>query len=190
MRDEHPALRRLRQHVHQAGGVRPGGRASCSAGCRCRPRWTPTSPSAWSRRSRCSPRPSTSARTRRRRTVACSSAAGGLRVVCVGLVPEYTTGGRPPGRARGRRQDRRVLLLRAHRRRDSGRSRTSAPTSCCSPAAPTAATRRSSSTTPPCSARAGKGVHNIIVAGNKSAYDDVRALLRRLRTRTSSSPAT
>ncbi len=27
----------------------------------------------------------------RRRTVACSSAAGGLRVVCVGLVPEYTT---------------------------------------------------------------------------------------------------
>lgn len=27
----------------------------------------------------------------RRETVACSSAAGGLRVVCVGLVPEYTT---------------------------------------------------------------------------------------------------
>ncbi len=27
----------------------------------------------------------------RRRTIACSSAAGGLRVVCVGLVPEYTT---------------------------------------------------------------------------------------------------
>lgn len=27
----------------------------------------------------------------RRGTVACSSAAGGLRVVCVGLVPEYTT---------------------------------------------------------------------------------------------------
>jgi uncharacterized protein (TIGR01319 family) len=27
----------------------------------------------------------------RRQTVACSSAAGGLRVVCVGLVPEYTT---------------------------------------------------------------------------------------------------
>lgn len=27
----------------------------------------------------------------RRRTVACSSAAGGLRIVCVGLVPDYTT---------------------------------------------------------------------------------------------------
>jgi uncharacterized protein (TIGR01319 family) len=29
--------------------------------------------------------------TQRHQTVACSSAAGGLRVVCVGLVPEYTT---------------------------------------------------------------------------------------------------
>ena len=46
---------------------------------------------ASSRRFRFSPRPSTWRDDERRQTVACSSAAGGLRVVCVGLVPEYTT---------------------------------------------------------------------------------------------------
>jgi uncharacterized protein (TIGR01319 family) len=111
----------------------------------------------------------------RRQTVACSSAAGGLRVVCVGLVPEYTTeAGRRAALGAGAKlvgsysfelteteireieeigPD--IVLLTGGT--DGGNKKVIVHNAALL-------------------SRADKRVHNIIVAGNKSAYDHVRAV--------------
>jgi len=110
----------------------------------------------------------------RRQTVACSSAAGGLRVVCVGLVPEYTTeAGRRAALGAGAKivgsysfeltqseageiEELRPDIVLLTGGTDGGNKKVIVHN-----AAVLSRTR---------------GVHNIIVAGNKSAYDHVRAL--------------
>ncbi|MBN1628340.1 MAG: glutamate mutase L [Thermoleophilia bacterium] len=112
----------------------------------------------------------------RRQTVACSSAAGGLRVVCVGLVPEYTTeAGRRAALGAGAKivgsysfelaeaelreiQDIAPDIVLLTGGTDGGNKKVIAHNAAML-------------------ARSGPGVTNIIVAGNKSAYDEVAALL-------------
>ncbi len=111
----------------------------------------------------------------RHQTVACSSAAGGLRVVCVGLVPEYTTeAGRRAALGAGAKivgsfsfelttselreiaeiaPD--IVLLTGGT--DGGNKKVITHNAAMLAGCP--------------------GVTNIIVAGNKSAYDDVEDLL-------------
>jgi uncharacterized protein (TIGR01319 family) len=111
----------------------------------------------------------------RRQTVACSSAAGGLRVVCVGLVPEYTTeAGRRAALGAGAKivgsysfelshaelreiEDIRPDIVLLTGGTDGGNKKV--------------ITHNAGLL-----ARSGRGVTNIIVAGNKSAYDDVEDL--------------
>jgi uncharacterized protein (TIGR01319 family) len=111
----------------------------------------------------------------RRRTVACSSAAGGLRVVCVGLVPEYTTeAGRRAALGAGAKivgsysfelslaelaeiEEIRPDIVLLTGGTDGGNKKVIVHNAAVL-------------------SRAGKGVRNIIVAGNKSAYDHVRTL--------------
>ena len=110
----------------------------------------------------------------RRQTVACSSAAGGLRVVCVALVPEYTTeAGRRAALGAGAKivgsysfelsgpelreiEDIRPDIVLLTGGTDGGNKKVITHNAALL-------------------ARAGSGVTNIIVAGNKSAYDDVRS---------------
>ncbi|MDY6825599.1 MAG: methylaspartate mutase accessory protein GlmL [Bacillota bacterium] len=111
----------------------------------------------------------------RRRAIACSSAAGGLRVVCVGLVKEYTTeAGRLAALGAGAKivgefsydlsageldeieeMDPDIVLLTGGT--DGGNKKVIV---------------RNASLL----ARAGENIRNIIVAGNKSAYDDIHAI--------------
>jgi uncharacterized protein (TIGR01319 family) len=111
----------------------------------------------------------------RRQTVACSSAAGGLRVVCVGLVPEYTTeAGRRAALGAGAKivgsysfelsqaevreiEDLRPDIVLLTGGTDGGNKKVIVHNAAML-------------------SRAGRGVGNIIVAGNKSAYDHVQAL--------------
>jgi uncharacterized protein (TIGR01319 family) len=111
----------------------------------------------------------------KRRTVACSSAAGGLRMVCVGLVPEYTLeAGRRAALGAGAKivgsfsfelteseireiEDIRPDIVLLTGGTDGGNKKVIVHNAAML-------------------SRAGKGVHNVIVAGNKSAYDHVRAL--------------
>lgn len=108
----------------------------------------------------------------RRQTVACSSAAGGLRIVCVGLVPEYTTeAGRRAALGAGAKivgsysfelsgpelreiEDIRPDIVLLTGGTDGGNKKVITHNAALL-------------------ARAGSGITNIIVAGNKSAYDDV-----------------
>ncbi len=110
-----------------------------------------------------------------RRAVACSSAAGGLRVVCVGLVPEYTTeAGRRAALGAGAKivgshsfelsqaelreiEDIRPDIVLLTGGTDGGNKKVITHNAALL-------------------ARSGRGVSNVVVAGNKSAYDDVEAL--------------
>jgi uncharacterized protein (TIGR01319 family) len=113
----------------------------------------------------------------RRHTVACSSAAGGLRVVCAGLVPEYTTeAGRRAALGAGAKivgsysfelsqselreiEDIRPDIVLLTGGTDGGNKKV--------------ITHNAGLL-----ARSGPGVANIIVSGNKSAYDEVDVLFR------------
>lgn len=113
--------------------------------------------------------------TERRQTVACSSAAGGLRVVCVGLVPEYTTeAGRRAALGAGAKivgsfsfeltaseldeiEEIRPDIVLLTGGTDGGNKKVITHNAALL-------------------ARSGPRVTNIIVAGNKSAYDEVESL--------------
>lgn len=111
----------------------------------------------------------------RRRTVACSSAAGGLRVVCVGLVPEYTT---EAGRRAALGAGAKIVgsysfeLSKAELREIED----IAPDIVLLTGGTDGGNKKVITHNAALLARSGPGVTNVIVAGNKSAYDDVAAL--------------
>ncbi|OFW58678.1 MAG: hypothetical protein A2133_08155 [Actinobacteria bacterium RBG_16_64_13] len=112
----------------------------------------------------------------RRQTVACSSAAGGLRVVCVGLVPEYTT---EAGRRAALGAGAKIVgsysfeLSKAELREIED----IAPDIVLLTGGTDGGNRKVITHNAALLARCGSGVSNVIVAGNKSAYDDVAVLL-------------
>jgi len=112
----------------------------------------------------------------RRRTVACSSAAGGLRVVCVGLVPEYTT---EAGRRAALGAGAKIVgsysfeLSKAELREIEE----IAPDIVLLAGGTDGGNKKVITHNAAALARSGPGVANMIVAGNKSAYDEVESLL-------------
>ena len=111
----------------------------------------------------------------RRRTVACSSAAGGLRVVCVGLVPEYTT---EAGRRAALGAGAKVVGSYSFELTEAEIQEIEeiAPDIVLLTGGTDGGNKKVIVHNAALLSRAGKRVHNIIVAGNKSAYDHVRAL--------------
>lgn len=110
----------------------------------------------------------------RRRTVACSSAAGGLRVVCVGLVPEYTTeAGRRAALGAGARIVRSYSFeLSEAERREIDEV---APDIVLLTGGTDGGNKKVIVHNAAVLARLGPRVGNVIVAGNKSAYDEIAA---------------
>jgi uncharacterized protein (TIGR01319 family) len=111
----------------------------------------------------------------RRQTVACSSAAGGLRVVCVGLVPDYTT---EAGRRAALGAGAKIVgsysfeLSEAELRE----IQEIAPDIVLLTGGTDGGNKKVITHNAALLARTGTRVTNIIVAGNKSAYDEVEAL--------------
>jgi uncharacterized protein (TIGR01319 family) len=111
----------------------------------------------------------------RRETVACSSAAGGLRVICVGLVPEYTT---EAGRRAALGAGAKIVgsysfeLSEAELRE----IQEIAPDIVLLTGGTDGGNKKVITHNAAMLARSGAGVTNVIVAGNKSAYDEVAAL--------------
>ncbi len=110
----------------------------------------------------------------RRETVACSSAAGGLRVVCVGLVPDYTTeAGRRAALGAG------AKIVGAYSYELSAAELREieelAPDVVLLTGGTDGGNKKVILHNAALLARARDSVANIIVAGNKSAYDDVRS---------------
>jgi uncharacterized protein (TIGR01319 family) len=111
----------------------------------------------------------------RRQTIACSSAAGGLRVVCVGLVPEYTT---EAGRRAALGAGAKIVgsfsfeLSEAELRE----IQEIAPDIVLLTGGTDGGNKKVIAHNAAMLARTGPHVTNIIVAGNKSAYDDVEGL--------------
>ena len=110
----------------------------------------------------------------RREAVACSSAAGGLRVVCVGLVPEYTTeAGRRAALGAG------AKIVGSYSYELSGAELREiedlAPDIVLLTGGTDGGNKKVILHNAALLARAGAGVSNVIVAGNKSAYDEVAA---------------
>lgn len=111
----------------------------------------------------------------RERAVACSSAAGGLRVVCVGLVPEYTTeAGRQAALGAG------AKIVGSHsfeltedelREVEEG-----APDIVLLTGGTDGGNKKVILHNARMLARSGPGITNIIVAGNKSAYDGLKTI--------------
>jgi uncharacterized protein (TIGR01319 family) len=112
----------------------------------------------------------------KRRTVACSSAAGGLRVVCVGLVPDYTL---EAGRRAALGAGAKIVGSFSFELTDSEISEIEdlRPDMVLLTGGTDGGNKKVIVHNAAMLSRAGKDVHNIIVAGNKSAYDHVRALL-------------
>ncbi len=112
----------------------------------------------------------------RRNTLACSSAAGGLKVVCVGLVPEYTT---EAGRRAALGAGAKIVgsfsfeLTEAELREIQDM----APDIVLLTGGTDGGNRKVIVHNAAMLAKSGSGVTNVIVAGNKSAYDEVEALL-------------
>ena len=113
--------------------------------------------------------------TERRQAVACSSAAGGLKVVCVGLVPEYTTeAGRRAALGAG------AKIVGSYSFELSGAELRQiediAPDIVLLTGGTDGGNKKVITRNAAMLARSGRGVTHIIVAGNKSAYDEVAAL--------------
>ncbi len=111
----------------------------------------------------------------RRQTVACSSAAGGLRVICVGLVPEYTT---EAGRRAALGAGAKIVGSYSFEltERELREIQEIAPDIVLLTGGTDGGNKKVIKHNAAMLARSGLGVTNIIVAGNKSAYDDVEAL--------------
>jgi uncharacterized protein (TIGR01319 family) len=111
----------------------------------------------------------------RRQTVACSSAAGGLRVICVGLVAEFTT---EAGRRAALGAGAKIVgsysfdLSQAELREIEA----TAPDIVLLTGGTDGGNKKVIIGNAAMLARTGAGVSNIIVAGNKSAYDDIEPL--------------
>ncbi len=113
--------------------------------------------------------------TERHQTVACSSAAGGLRVICVGLVPEYTT---EAGRRAALGAGAKIVGSYSFELSQSElrEIEEAAPDIVLLTGGTQGGNKKVITHNAAMLARTGAGVTNIIVAGNKSAYDDVAAL--------------
>ena len=111
----------------------------------------------------------------RHNALACSSAAGGLRVVCVGLVPEYTTeaGRRAALGAGAKIVGSYSFELTASELREI---EDIAPDIVLLTGGTDGGNRKVITHNAALLAGSGSGISNVIVAGNKSAYDEVEAL--------------
>jgi uncharacterized protein (TIGR01319 family) len=111
----------------------------------------------------------------RHQTVACSSAAGGLRVVCVGLVPEYTTeAGRRAALGAG------AKIVGSYSFELSGSEAREieemSPDIVLLTGGTDGGNKKVITHNAAVLARMDRRVTNVLVAGNKSAYDEVAAL--------------
>jgi len=111
----------------------------------------------------------------RHRAVACSSAAGGLRVVCVGLVPEYTT---EAGRRAALGAGAKIVGTYSYElsAAEVKEIEDLAPDIVLLTGGTDGGNKRVILHNAALLARAGAGVTNVIVAGNKGAYDEVAAI--------------
>lgn len=111
----------------------------------------------------------------RRQTVACSSAAGGLRVVCVGLVPDYTT---EAGRRAALGAGAKIVGSYSFELTESELREIQeiGPDIVLLTGGTDGGNKKVITHNAALLARTDASVGNIIVAGNKSAYDDVEAL--------------
>ncbi len=111
----------------------------------------------------------------RHQTVACSSAAGGLRVICVGLVPEYTT---EAGRRAALGAGAKIVGSYSFELSESElrEIQEAAPDIVLLTGGTDGGNKKVIAHNAAMLAKAGFGVTNVIVAGNKSAYDEVEAL--------------
>jgi len=105
--------------------------------------------------------------------VACSSAAGGLRMVCIGLVPEYTT---EAGRLAALGAGAKVVGTFSYEmsRSEQRELEELAPDIVLLTGGTDGGNKRNIIHNAEVLARTGKNIRNIIVAGNKSAHDDLR----------------
>ncbi|MCX8032253.1 MAG: methylaspartate mutase accessory protein GlmL [Thermoleophilia bacterium] len=113
----------------------------------------------------------------RRQTLACSSAAGGLRVVCVGLVPEYTT---EAGRRAALGAGAKIVGSYSYELSESELREIEelAPDIVLLTGGTDGGNKKVIIHNASMLARTSARVPNIVVAGNKSAYDEVDRLLR------------
>lgn len=112
----------------------------------------------------------------RKQTVACSSAAGGLRVVCVGLVPEYTT---EAGKRAALGAGAKIVGSYSYELSEQELKEIEelAPDIVLLTGGTDGGNKRVIIHNAAMLARTGPQVTNIVVAGNKSAYDEVDRLL-------------
>lgn len=108
-----------------------------------------------------------------KRTVACSSAAGGLRMACVGLVPEYTT---EAGRMAALGAGAKVVGSFSYElsRSETARIESLLPDIVLLTGGTDGGNKKV--ITANARALARSSVKNVIVAGNKSAYDDIEGI--------------
>ncbi len=107
--------------------------------------------------------------------VACSSAAGGLRMVCIGLVPEYTT---EAGRLAALGAGAKVVGTFSYEmsRSEQRELEELAPDIVLLTGGTDGGNKKNILHNAEVLARTGPGVRNIIIAGNKSAHDDLHEI--------------
>ncbi|MDA8233761.1 MAG: methylaspartate mutase accessory protein GlmL [Clostridia bacterium] len=110
----------------------------------------------------------------RRQTVACSSAAGGLRVVCLGLVTEFTT---EAARLAALGAGAKIVGVYSYELSQSEVAEIEeiAPDIILLTGGTNGGNKKVIINNAKILAKAGNRVSNIIVAGNKSAYDEIKA---------------
>lgn len=111
----------------------------------------------------------------RRQAVACSSAAGGLRVVCIGLVPEFTT---EASRMAALGAGAKIVGVYSYELTESEVAEIEeiAPDIILLTGGTNGGNKKVITHNAKMLSKAKRGVSNIIVAGNKSAYDDIKAI--------------
>ena len=111
----------------------------------------------------------------RRQAVACSSAAGGLRVVCVGLVPDFTT---EAGRMAALGAGAKIVGTYSYELSESEvvEIEEIAPDIILLTGGTDGGNKKVITHNARILSKVKRGVSNIIVAGNKSAYDDIKAI--------------
>ncbi|MCL2122444.1 MAG: glutamate mutase L, partial [Clostridiales bacterium] len=110
-----------------------------------------------------------------RQALACSSAAGGLRMVCIGLVPEYTT---EAGRLAALGAGAKVVGTYSYElsRGETEEIAAAAPDIILLTGGTDGGNKSIICHNARMLAGAGSGIKNIIVAGNKSASDEIREI--------------
>jgi uncharacterized protein (TIGR01319 family) len=115
-----------------------------------------------------------------RRAVACSSAAGGLKMICIGLVPEYTT---EAGRMAALGAGAKVVGTYSYEltRREAADIEQAAPDIVLLTGGTDGGNKKTICRNAELLAETGSGVKHIIVAGNKSARDEIADIFENTR---------